>query len=171
MKLILKRRLWATSLLLASFAGSATEQAYQMVVIAEDPLAALISADSIDPAAVAQAPALPADRFARQMNLCVLYSKQQRWSEANTACHQAVTAGRDSKLQGSASPRELRSYAYNNRGVAKSLTGDHLGALADFQRADVLADHAVISHNLAKLTARINQPWVAAMRTSVAAPK
>lgn len=158
MKLILKRRLWATSLLLASVAVSATEQAYQMVVIAEDPLAAFISADNIDPTAVAQAPAIPVDRFVRQMNLCVLYSKQKRWSEANTVCHQAVAAGRDDKLKGSASQRELRSYAYSNRGVAKSLTGDQLGALADFQRADTLADHAVISHNLEKLTDRLNQP-------------
>lgn len=171
MKLILKRRLWATSLLLASVAASAAEQAYQMVVIAEDPLATLINANNIDPAAVTQLPASATDRFARQMNLCVLYSKQQRWSEANVACHQAVTSGRDGKLQGVASQRELRSYAYSNRGVAKSLTGDHLGALADFQRADALADHAVISHNLEKLTARLNQPLVTAMNAPAAAPK
>ena len=170
MKLILKRRLWATSLLLASFASRAAEQAYKMVVIAEDPLAAMINSAAADKVALEPQADLPAGLFARQMNLCVLYSKQQRWQQATTACHQAVTAGRNTELKVFSSQRELRSYAYNNRGVAKSLTGDQVGALADFQRADALTDNDLIRHNLQKLTAELNSSTLVAMKHA-AAPK
>ncbi len=172
MNLTTSRTLWATSLLLASFASHAGSNGYKMVVIAEDALAASIQAGTLTTALSAATTQQAADPYARQMNLCVAYSKEGDIDKANNACHKAVTLVRQSGKRPADLQRELRSYAYSNRGVAKMLGGDNTGALADFQRAHALEASAVSQHNLSKLTAKINDksPMMAA-DGSIAAPE
>lgn len=156
MNLITSRTLWATSLLLASFASHAGSNGYKMVVIAEDVLAAPIQAGALTTAFSAATMQQAQDPYARQMNLCVAYSKEGDISKAKDACHKAVTLVRQSGKRPAELQRELRSYAYSNRGVARLLSGDNIGALADFQRANDIEASAVSQHNLSKLTAKIN---------------
>ncbi|MCT6701044.1 hypothetical protein [Rheinheimera sp. 4Y26] len=143
MKLTQSRCLLATSLLLASFASQAGNQSYQMVLMTEN-------------TAEAKAPAATTDPYVRQTRLCVAYSKQGQSAQAKRACHQAVMLVRQAGEGPVGMQRQLRSYAYSNRGVAKVLSGDNIGALADFQRAHRINANAVSQHNLGKLTSSLN---------------
>ena len=144
MKLIQSRCLLATSLLLASFASQAGGQSYQMVLMTENTATAQ---SKTQPAASAAT----TDPYIRQTRLCVAYSQQGQTAEAMRACHQAVMLVRQAGDRPVGMQRQLRSYAYSNRGVAKALSGDHLGALTDFQRAYLINANAVSQHNLGKL--------------------
>ncbi len=172
MNLTTSRTLWATSLLLASFASHAGSNGYKMVVIAEDALAASIQAGTLTTAFPAAATQQAEDPYARQMNLCVAYSKEGNIKKAKDACHKAVTLVRHSSNRPADLQRELRSYAYNNRGVARLLSGDNTGALADFQRAHDIEASVISQHNLGKLTAKLNDktPLIAS-NNGVAAPE
>ena len=172
MNLITSRTLWATSLLLASFASHAGSNGYKMVVIAEDALAAPIQAGTLTTALSAAATQQVPDPYARQMNLCVAYSKEGDIDKAKDACHKAVTLVRQSSKRPAELQRELRSYAYSNRGVARLLSGDNIGALADFQRANDIEASVISQHNLGKLTAKINdKTLLIASSSNVAAPE
>ncbi len=153
-----RHTLWATSLLLASFASSAGNNGYKMVVIEEDLIASAISAGNISSVLADALPQKADDVFARQMGLCVAYAKTEQFDLATKACHKAVIVSRQTSNQATAIDRELKSYAYSNRGVAKILTGDNIGALGDFQRADEIESNAVSKHNLTKLVAQLNGP-------------
>lgn len=172
MNLIRSRTLWATSLLLASFASLAGSNGYKMVVIAEDALAAPIQAGALTTALSAATTQQAPDPYARQMNLCVAYSKEGNTEKAKDACHKAVTLVRQSGNRPAELQRELRSYAYSNRGVARLLSGDNTGALADFQRAHDIEASVISQHNLGKLTAKLNDktPLIASSN-GVAAPE
>ena len=172
MNLTISRALWATSLLLASFASHAGSNGYKMVVIAEDALAAPIQAGTLTTAFSTAATQQAPDPYARQMNLCVAYSKEGDMNKAKDACHKAVTLVRQSGKRPAELQRELRSYAYSNRGVVRLLSGDNIGALADFQRAHAIEASVISRHNLGKITAKINDktPLIAS-NSSVAAPK
>lgn len=146
MKLTQSRCLLATSLLLASFASQAGNQSYQMVLMTEDK--ATPTAHSKTEPAVS---AVTTDPYVRQTRLCVAYSQQGKTARATRACHQAVMLVRQAGDRPVGMQRQLRSYAYSNRGVAKALSGDHIGALADFQRAQLIDANAVSQQNLGKL--------------------
>jgi hypothetical protein len=153
-----RHTLWATSLLLASFASIAGSNGYKMVVIEEDLIAGAISAGNLSSALAGPMMAKTDDVFARQMSLCVAYAKTEQFDLATKACHKAVIVSRQNAARPTEIDRELKSYAYSNRGVAKMLTGDNIGALADFQRADEIESSSVSQHNLSKLVAQLNGP-------------
>ena len=153
-----RHTLWATSLLLASFASIAGSNGYKMVVIEEDLIAGAISTGNISSVLEADKLAKTDDVFARQMSLCVAYAKTEQFDLAEKACHKAVIVSRQNATRPSEIDRELKSYAYSNRGVAKMLKGDNIGALADFQRADEIESSSVSQHNLSKLIAQLNGP-------------
>jgi len=153
-----RQTLWATSLLLASFASIAGSNGYKMVVIEEDLIAGAISAGNINSVLADPALAKTDDVFARQMSLCVAYAKTEQFDLASKACHKAVIVSRQNAARPTEIDRELKSYAYSNRGVAKMLKGDNIGALADFQRADEIESSSVSQHNLSKLVAQLNGP-------------
>ncbi|WP_306519559.1 hypothetical protein [Rheinheimera sp.] len=172
MNLITSRTLWATSLLLASFASHAGSNGYKMVVIAEDALAAPIQAGALTTAISAATTQQAQDPYARQMNLCVAYSKEGNIDKAKDACHKAVTLVRQSGKRPAELQRELRSYAYSNRGVVRLLSGDNIGALADFQRAHDIEASVISQHNLGKLTAKLNdKTLLIASSNGAAAPE
>ncbi len=172
MNLITSRTLWATSLLLASFASHAGSNGYKMVVIAEDALAAPIQAGTLTTALSAATTQQAQDPYARQMNLCVAYSKEGNIDKAKDACHKAVTLVRQSGKRPAELQRELRSYAYSNRGVVRLLSGDNIGALADFQRAHDIEASVISQHNLGKLTAKLNdKTLLIASSNGAAAPE
>lgn len=153
-----RHTLWATSLLLASFASIAGSNGYKMVVIEEDLVADAISAGNIGSVLADPTLAKTDDVFARQMSLCVAYAKTEQFDLAAQACHKAVIVSRHNAARPTEIDRELKSYAYSNRGVSKMLTGDNIGALADFQRANDIESSAISQHNLSKLIAQLNGP-------------
>lgn len=167
MKLNTSKSLLTTALLLASCTVYASHTPFQMVIIAEDPLATLIEQPDLATTMQRYTQTDKADRFARTMNLCVAFSKQQSWSQAMVACDQAVSATRHAKQASAEAQRQLRAYAYSNRGVAKSLSGDLDGALADFQRAEMLSDNQIARHNLTILSLRQQAPMARVLTTDL----
>ncbi|MBU1439364.1 MAG: hypothetical protein KJ930_02280 [Gammaproteobacteria bacterium] len=160
-----RHTLWATSLLLASFASIAGSNGYKMVVIEEDLIAGAISAGNLSSVLADSAVVKADDVFARQMSLCVAYAKTERFDLAAEACNKAVIVSRQNATRPTENVRTLKSYAYSNRGVSKILIGDNIGALADFQRADDIESSAVSQHNLNKLVMQLNGPM--ATRTAM----
>ncbi|HEY5565755.1 MAG TPA: hypothetical protein VIM81_00735 [Gammaproteobacteria bacterium] len=74
-------------------------------------------------------------------NLCVAYTVTRELDAAETACAEALTlAVRADRVPGTRIPKsEARARALTNRGVLRALTGDSLGAAADFRQADRLS--------------------------------
>ena len=72
------------------------------------------------------------DKFARQTNLCVAYTKTGDLENAEIACDKAVTMVADSAAD--ESDRNL-ALALTNRGVLRAIQGETELALADFESA------------------------------------
>ena len=67
-------------------------------------------------------------RLAVLQNLCVAYAMMQEYGAATRYCNRAVAH------------KEANAATLNNRGVVRAVTGDHRGAIRDFERAGHLAD-------------------------------
>lgn len=135
-----------------SFLATAADHGYKMVIIDEAPgVEALQSghfAEGIQ--TTLDTPAWEIDKFTRNMNLCVGFTKLGEFKQAETACTNAINSAKFQQAP-QALKREMRAYAYTNRGVSRSLSDDRNGALEDFKRSAELNGSTVTLHNLAIL--------------------
>ncbi|MCE9679807.1 hypothetical protein LZP69_11605 [Shewanella sp. AS1] len=133
---------------------------YKMVVIKNAPgVEALQSGDVAQGIALTKsAEANELDKYSRNLNLCVGYTKLAQFDKAEKACTAAVS----SALHADTSDRhDIRAYAFNNRGVMKLMQNDNLGALEDFKRAVDATDDKIYKHNLARLENALNSVQLA----------
>ncbi|MCG9695502.1 hypothetical protein [Shewanella sp. Isolate11] len=128
---------------------------YKMVVIEDTPgVEALQSGDVAHGVQMTQsAEADELDTYTRNLNLCVGYTKLAQFNEAEKACSAAVDGALHTSL---AASKEIRAYAFNNRGVMKLMKNDNLGALADFKRAVEAKENSIYKHNLTRLETALN---------------
>jgi hypothetical protein len=85
-------------------------------------------------------------------NLCVAYTVTRELDRAFEACAEALTLARRVDKGTSARFRSTATArALTNRGVLRAVSGDTLGAAADFREAARSSDWAAPSRNLAYL--------------------
>ena len=149
----------AVTMLLASssFVATAATGGFQMVLIENTPGVNKIKAGLYQDG-IAEATAASdkqADLFSKHMSLCVAYTHLTQFEQAEQSCSAAIHAARRAESADSSSKREMRSFAYTNRGVARLMGQDPVAALADFQQATTLEQSAINQHNLELLNAKI----------------
>ena len=156
MRTILGRTL-ATAAVIPLITATAAAESWELrPAAAPSPGSAEIEAGRPDDAIRILIPALEAatarSRLAILENLCVAYALKQEYDKAMRFCNRAAA-------DGAASATTL-----NNRGVVRAVSGDHRGAIRDFQRAGCLRDcgidcdtsgvRAALRRNLARLNER-----------------
>ncbi|QIR13386.1 hypothetical protein [Shewanella aestuarii] len=136
-----------------ALADVADNTAYKMVLIEDVPGVNELQSGNIIEGLneTLSASKLEVDSFSRNINLCVGYTKLSEIEKAEQACTAAVKSARIDSTMG-----EMRAYAYNNRGVAKLMAKDNLGALEDFRRAAKVTSNSIYQHNLTRLEAALN---------------
>jgi hypothetical protein len=142
-----------------SFLASANTNGYKMVLIEDTPGAAALQAGQFDQgiSETLASNAAEADNFARQMSLCVGFTKSGKLTQAEQACNGAVAAVQQFQLVSSSEKREMRAHALTNRGVMRLLQNNNLAALADFSRAAELNSSTISLHNLQRLELALNK--------------
>lgn len=140
----------------SSFVASAATSGFKMVLIEDTPGVSKIKAGLYqDGVAEATAADKQADSFSKNMSLCVAYTHMAEFKQAEQACSSAIYAARRAESTDSSYKREMRSFAYTNRGVARLMGQDPVAALADFQQATTLEQSEINKHNLALLNEKL----------------
>lgn len=141
-----------------SFLASANTNGYKMVVIEHMPGSAALQAGKLDQGINETLnSSVEVDNFARQMSLCVGFTKAGQLQQAEQACNDAVSAAQQFTQVNSSEKRDMRGHALTNRGVLRLLQNNNLAALADFNRAAELNRSEVSLHNLKRLEAALNR--------------
>jgi hypothetical protein len=87
-------------------------------------------------------------------NLCVAYTKTGAFEKAEASCARALSLARSMDRMPGSRMREhtATSLALRNRGVLRAVSGDAMGAAADFRRASLRGDTlAAAARNLEHL--------------------
>lgn len=141
-----------------SFLASANTNGYKMVIIENTPGSAALQAGKLDQAINETLNSnIEVDNFARQMSLCVGFTKAGQLPKAEQACNEAVSSTQQFTQVSSSEKRDMRGHALTNRGVLRLLQNNNLAALADFNRAAELNRSDVSLHNLKRLEAALNR--------------
>ncbi len=104
------------------------------------------------------------DAFAEKLNLCAANLKMGVYTEAETACSDAITL--ISKTEASDRADYLTSIAYSNRGIVRHYLADKAGAFADFNKAMTLDDNKVVRANVTALKTALLKSELLAVNTS-----
>lgn len=92
-------------------------------------------------------------QYGEHLASCLSLAKTEDFEAAEDACSSAVSL---SKRLEWPDQRLAKAYAYNNRGVVRSLASKNTDALDDFKRAVNFKEMDAIRANLEKMTSKIN---------------
>lgn len=159
----MKMSLVATCLL-AGYAGTtfAETTTYELLVFEDTVQGRLISKGKVDKAMAMMTDA-EKQSFHRANNYCVMMTMEKSFDLAIPSCNSAIDSASEARIRAHAgsvaseAAAEREALALSNRGVAKALSGDSIGAKNDFTKALELNDSVdAIEANLALLESKLS---------------